>query len=792
MISSCKDVLLLASTILALCPLAHQLPAQEASSDSTPISDELVGEKEKVEITEQANLTDAMQRRPDLNYNNVQIAGETSGVSLDQIAAGMVRSVEVLKASTPDIDADRRGGSLKIGLKPAYELEKPQTNLKFTGRYKGIYNSLGGIFDASTAFAVNDRIGLRFGLGLDGAERGSDTLRIRYGKTDNGIDYAHSIELQSGKTTRDNYSLSGGLDFKLTDNIETYFHANYDHFQFTALAYGLRIDYGPESAFTSITRDSLQTTNGTVSRYDDDHDADITELQINSGIRYTGDTLEVELRALYEDYSNDDPYASISRFRISQQEIGYSSLESGFPIPTNVNADPAAYPIASFEEGDKTEDASSSALAIDLKIPLPLRGIQGYLKTGGKLSANERTETPVFRIHSPEETFSMEPYVSNFMRQDFLGNRYDQGPLPDSRAIFETFETSPELFSENETASALKSIPSQYDASEDITAAYLMLNTEIDAWRFLGGLRFETTSLNTTGNEVTLINEGFESDQVKGKNSYDNLFMNFHSAYRFNEQLSLIASFTQTIRRPSYSSTAPYRVVNISAAEIEQGNPDLNPTLFDNFDLSLDYKPSENQLLTLETFYRTVEDTQYNRESRASGGPYDGFLVYTPDNGGSGSLYGIKTTWSHNLNKSVHDWLTPFAYSLTYTHTQSESDYPLRPNEDLPISHTPEHRLLLTLKYDSKPVFVQLAFNYQTKMVHTFSSTSSEKDVWHVDRLFINLLLEYTLNTSTVLFLDFENATMAFEDEQYVGHVSLPRLYKDDPFKLLFGARIRF
>jgi outer membrane receptor protein involved in Fe transport len=268
--------------------------------------------------------------------------------------------------------------------------------------------------------------------------------------------------------------------------------------------------------------------------------------------------------------------------------------------------------------------------------------------------------------------------------------------------------------------------------------------------------------------------------------------MNFHAAYRFDEKLSVIASFTQTIKRPRYSSTTPFRIVNLSEMEIQHGNPDLKPTLYDNFDVSLDYKISENQLLTVETFYRTLEDTQYYRETVVTSGPYEGFISYTPDNGGSGSVYGFKTTWKNKLSESSQTWLRPFAYSFTYTYNHSESDYPLRPGETFPLNITPEQNVLLILKYDFQPFFIQLEFDYQTEMIDSLSSQSPSNDIYHQAYFFINLLLEYTWNEHTVLFMDWSNMNMAYESEKYIGSPSKPYLYKDDPFKILFGIRMSF
>ena len=83
-------------------------------------SEFIVSEKDEVELVKDSNVSEAIQRRPDLSFSNVTIDGEGSRQSLDSISAEDVASLEVLKAVTPDQDADSRGGSIRLKTRPSY------------------------------------------------------------------------------------------------------------------------------------------------------------------------------------------------------------------------------------------------------------------------------------------------------------------------------------------------------------------------------------------------------------------------------------------------------------------------------------------------------------------------------------------------------------------------------------------------------------------------------------------------------------------------------------------------
>src|SRR5210317_1182917 len=111
------------------------LPGNPDDTEASTTDETIVSDREKLELLDDSNLAEAVNRRPDLNFRNVTIDGEVSQVSLSNIQADQVESAEVSKAVTPDLDADLRGGGLNLRSKPTYALPKRVIKGELGGEY---------------------------------------------------------------------------------------------------------------------------------------------------------------------------------------------------------------------------------------------------------------------------------------------------------------------------------------------------------------------------------------------------------------------------------------------------------------------------------------------------------------------------------------------------------------------------------------------------------------------------------------------------------------------------------
>jgi len=111
---------------------------------------------------------------------------------------------------------------------------------------------------------------------------------------------------------------------------------------------------------------------------------------------------------------------------------------------------------------------------------------------------------------------------------------------------------------------------------ELIGSAYLQFSSKVGAFSYQAGLRGELTSI------------GIE-DQMGNYNNeknYNRLFPTLNISYHFNEKTNLQGSYSKRINRPSLQMIYPFNeLTDLSTRYV--GNPDLNPSYADVFEIAL-------------------------------------------------------------------------------------------------------------------------------------------------------------------------------------------------------------
>ncbi len=164
------------------------------------------------------------------------------------------------------------------------------------------------------------------------------------------------------------------------------------------------------------------------------------------------------------------------------------------------------------------------------------------------------------------------------------------------------------------------------------------------------GLRMENTL--TEGVSVKL--------NQTNTNDYFKLFPTFYLSYEKNDNNTFSINYGKRINRPSFRELDPARIYFTNINYVE-GNPFLNPSFIDNYELSYDYKGMLGMTLYLSReddgfgqvpiLNNNVEDQIFNNQNF--------FTQYTY--GGSGYFYFNKLKWFESQN-------------VLYI-TQSESDF---------------------------------------------------------------------------------------------------------------------
>jgi iron complex outermembrane recepter protein len=151
---------------------------------------------------------------------------------------------------------------------------------------------------------------------------------------------------------------------------------------------------------------------------------------------------------------------------------------------------------------------------------------------------------------------------------------------------------------------------------ENVNAAYINVNRQINKWTLQGGLRVE--NMNANGNQLTL-KQTFKRDTT-------NLFPTAFVSYALNKKNTFTVSYGRRILRPNYQDLNPF-IFFLDTLSFRQGNIFLRPQYTHNVELS--YAFMGKFITTLA--YNNTDDviSQIIKPLEGSGGK---IRFLTPDN----------------------------------------------------------------------------------------------------------------------------------------------------------------
>ncbi|RME70213.1 MAG: TonB-dependent receptor, partial [Verrucomicrobia bacterium] len=481
----------------------------------------------------------------------------------------------------------------------------------------------------------------------------------------------------------------------------------------------------------------------------------------------------------------------IARFDADAVALSYDGAQDRFPgIVDPQREDATRYVMSGYDRAAGEEELKTDLAAADITWWPAWLGENDTIKTGVKFVANDLAQVRRTDVHAvkPGRAPDMSGFVAAWRRDDFLGRGFDPGVLPDAAAVGRWVAAHPDAVERDDLVSALRSAPASFTSRERVGAGYVMANIHAGRWRFLAGGRYEYTWLDSTGNEVIVGDPDFIVQPREASNAYGNFFPSLHARYRLNPATAVIASYTQTIRRPDFDDTAPFRIVETDERRIREGNPEARAMVYDNLDLAFDIEPAKGALVSWDWFYRAVSDSLYTATSTVADGPFAGYRLERIENGGDSSLWGSKLSWQQDLG-TVSARLSPFSWNLAYTFSQSSAEYPERPGESLPLAGVSEHDVQAALSYASERMYIQLGLELESRWLRRVSEVGPEKDVYMADIYYLNLLAEYRINPTWTAFIDWENINRAFEEDAREGSGMRAYGYRWDPWKILVGVR---
>lgn len=265
-----------------------------------------------------------------------------------------------------------------------------------------------------------------------------------------------------------------------------------------------------------------------------------------------------------------------------------------------------------------------------------------------------------------------------------------------------------------------------YNATENVGAAYAMVKIELNKFELTGGARMENTDLTWQSNVP---------QTVKGRTgaiTYYDVLPSALLKYSLNKKQALRLSYYSAISRPNFYEVIPHNGGDPDADYQEIGNPNLKRATADNYDLRYEFYPKGLDQFLGGVFYKRINNPiEYALEDVGTN------LYYVPDNFGKASNFGAEL----DLTKYFR-WFGVRA-NYTYTHSAITTSKILyyststgtsdkEVDQTRPLQGQSAHvaNLSLLFKDDNKlGLNAQLAMGYTSRRIATVSQFL-DNDIW--------------------------------------------------------------
>lgn len=776
-------------------------------------------------------------------FNSFQIDGNrapTSGGSRSfnprQFGADGIAAIEVIKAPTPDRDGDAIGGIINVVTRTAFQLEGRELVLNAGAVLNDISDEWGyvGNLKYSDLFSVG---GGEKNLGLSVTLSSYDTDRysinadqdwvlvtpannptLNLDQYDVPVWFMEATHWEYDTRQTNTNTVSASIDFRTDDQNSFYFRPMYSVFtvEGTKFETDVNIDtrfqdaVGGRKTYAALTPSMGRGTpgnsgsRGTIGWIGTDEDRENQIYGLSVGGRHErGESLltydlyysasefenisDTELNMVMEpdspwflyEYNIIDPFGNIELTELSGNDPTDLSMMSEGEL---------------IEETSLKEETVLSA-RVDWQRVFDLETGSFTLKTGAKYRSSSPEYDLTANVFEMDDSFPYAQVVEPTDEVLLLKPKYwDVYP----RRGQELRRTNPGLFEVVEDDTLEDSNVSDYDASEDTAAAYVMGTYRRGIHSIIVGLRYEQFDWEATNKIVSYLNDVPSVRTVTNGESYDFWLPGVHLRHELKENIILRESYNRSYGRPRLSELSRGRWVD-DDGNIEDGNPLLEPAVADNFDVQLEYYTDRGGLYSVGFFYKDIEDFSYVQvydfDVLGADGipiPVDGGnLEYErPVNGSSATNYGVELI-ARQRAFFLPDPFDGLALSLSATFTESEADYPNRTDgRDLPLPGFSDTLFTGSLEYVWRNLFARLDYRYRSDYIEGLGD-DIETDEFYAAEERVDAEIRYQFTPRLMVYVNGTNLT----DRPQLSYTGYAQFVEDASYagrKYSFGAEYRF
>ena len=687
-----------------------------------------------------------------VNGNRLPSAeGDTRNVQLDLIPADMVRTIEVNKAVTADMDGDAIGGSINLVTKNTPY--RQTLGLTVGTGYNWISDKMqfnGGLTWGNRFF--NNRLGIMAALSYQNAPVGADNVEFEYIEKDGEI-VLDVAEIRQYYVTRERQSYSLAFDFDLNPNHKFYLKGLYNRRNDWENRY--RLTYKDISEGEGEMSARIQTKGGSSNNRDARLERQQT-MDFTFGGEHLWGRLNSEWSVGFARATEDRPDERYFDLQLKDQTFDFVGVGGRQPYSTtSVSVHEGKWKLKELTNGDQNIAENEWKARLNFTLPLRQGFYANYLKFGGKYTHKTKERETLWFDYTDaySDVFGKEyteHYVSQ-IRDGFMpGHQYAPTDFV-SREYLGSID-----FDQLQGEQILEESSGNYQATEQVTSAYLRFDQHFGKKvQLTAGLRLEATHLAYEGVNWNIDEDENESLVGTGRktNSYVNLLPSLLVKWDATDDLKIRTSITKTLSRPKYSSLVP--CVNINRAEspvqVTLGNSDLNATTSWNADLNAEYYFKSVGLMSAGVFYKRIKGFVVDQTSRGNYLGYENCRIVQPKNAGDANLLGVELAFQRDFG-FIAPALKCLGFYGTYTYTWSNVqnfNFEGRENESgLNLPGSPKHTANASLFFDKAGVNVRLSYNFASAFIDEMGEMAS-LDRYYDKVSYLDLNASYTWGKKT-------------------------------------------
>ena len=785
------------------------------------------------------------------------------GFDFNVFASDLFNSIAVRKTASADIEEGSLGGTVDLTTARPFDSRKPQLVLSVGGSYNSLAEKTTPRLSALASRTFFDgKLGALISVAYEERrlkEEGANISRWTYGGANGGFNAASTVPGYTLAQINQNdangifapripayvsydinnkrLGVSGSFQFKPDDATEITLDTLYAYLEGTrkeAQLQAIGLSRAGAGKPQTIIRDGVvENGNLVYARLDnvdmrtqsayDELNTEFKQFTL-SGKRRFGDRLLIGALAGYSDSTFTQPVSTIVTFdRANSGSYVYDFRGGGAP-KIDLGFDP-------------TNPANWSATNGTSEVRIRPTFVENQFSTAkiyGEWEANEnlkikagidwrKFEYDSYGQYRASETVSQTLTAAELASVSKVFNGFGKGldmpagnasawlvPDIDKYAALLNIYSNTGIYKIDKTTNS--SARGQYGAvEEDDRGLYAQAEFRFEAlglpFRGDAGIRHIKTKQESAG--YAAVSGVFQLVDIERK--YSVTLPSFNLAADVTDTIVARVAAAKTISRPSIGSLSPGGDVAVQGANrtYSSGNPYLDPTQSKNFDLSLEWYPSQGAMLAASFFYKKIDtfvattrnEAVYNTlglpDSLLNGTgatPDQVFQVTRPLNSDGGALKGFEVNLQQPFTFLPGFW-SNFGVLANYTYVKSNIDYPTStvagaPTVNGPLIGLSQNAANLTLYYEEPTWSIRGSLAYRDGYLSQVPGSDGNSVQGTNETLNVDMQASWNIRENLRLSLEGVNLTDEF-NEQYVGNDRL-NVYTHSGRQFLAGLRYSF